>query len=335
MTALLSDRWGDIAWARPPSVDPFVGMSIYSGPAFPGLDWIRRWNVPVLLGYEGTEERAYAGGDAGAEDARQLIGIAHTLPGYIESGCGFWMCAADRPSTPSWALPNITEYFHRAALELLAVGWIPARGLGYGNRDASLAATDGIVAAGIPGDEWGVGTWGGGEGRGANQLPGDSDAALLQSGNTPGLVDGTDTNGMYQPLEYFGAYGGPRATATTEKAKEADMDLVVVPLPWGGHLARLMLADGYKIDQWASDGTDTTEAFGIPRGVSEAARGANLVIVADGDQAVRIIKASDTITAWRDAGFPTTGGGSGGTVVVDEDAIAEKVANKLAQRLAA
>lgn len=211
MTAQLTERWGDIAWARPWSVAPYVGMSIYSGPAFPGLEWIRRWNVPVILGYESTEERAYSGEAGGRVDARQLISVARTLPGYVEAGCSFWMCAADRSRTPAWALPQITGYFRVATLEILDSGWAPARGFGYGNRDAALAATDGIVAAGVAGDEWGVGTWLYGEGSWPNALPAESDAALLQSGNTPGLVDGTDCNAMYQPLSYFAAYGGPAA----------------------------------------------------------------------------------------------------------------------------
>lgn len=79
------------------------------------------------------------------------------------------------------------------------------------------------------------------------------------------------------------------------------MELVVMPLPFGGHLARLVLADGYKLDQWASDGTPGTEINGIPIGAGEAPRGTPLRIVTSARQAIRFVNASNAITTWRDA----------------------------------
>lgn len=337
MTARLPLLCGDVAWgARGLSMGPYDLVNGYSGPAFPGLDQIHAWGKPFLLGFESATTRAYAGGDAGAVDAQELIGVARTLPGYLEAHCGFWMCAADANSTPAWALGNITDYFRRASLEILSAGWVPARGFGYGNRDAAMAATDGIVAAGLPGDEWGVGTWGYGEGGGTNQLPGDSDAALVQSGNTPGLVDGTDLNAMYQPLDYFGAYGGPAADVPSAPTAppEDEMLIVIMSLPFGGRLARLMFSDGYKLDQWASDGTPATELNGIPLGVAKAPKGTPLRFVTDNDEALRVLTASNAITTWRDAGM--TGGGAGGGVTpIDYAALAKAVNDDAARRMVA
>lgn len=212
MSARTSLVLADVAWARPDNLGQVVDAILgYSGPAFPGIDWIRHWGKPFLLGFESSTTRAYAGGDAGAEDARQLIDVARTLPGYVESGCGLWWCSADSPSTPAWALPGCTEYGRRFVLECLTADWRPTITLPYGNRAASSAGVTGAIAAGVTSAMWGVGTWDFNEGRGAYQLPDDSDAAVLQSANTPGPADGTDYDALYRPLEELGFYGGPIA----------------------------------------------------------------------------------------------------------------------------
>lgn len=219
----------DVAWGARGIGIPAELILGYSGPAYAGLDQIRAWAKPFLLGYESTTTRSYAGGDAGQADIEQLISVARTIPGYLKGGCGFWMCAADETSTPAWAWPGITDYFRRATARYLAEIGQPPAVPPYGNRDAVAAAHAGIVAGGgIPLD-WGVGTWGYGEGRGANQPPDVSDAAMLQSGNTPGPAEGTDLDWLYVPLERFRAWGGPTPAPSPlpSTSEEDDMRIVV------------------------------------------------------------------------------------------------------------
>jgi len=212
----------DVAWSRPPDIPADLILN-YSGPAFAGVEWINRWGKPYLLGFESTTTRAYAGGDAGAVDARQLLGVMRSIPGYLERRCGFWVCAADSPSTPGWALDQVTEYCRRFAAVIVAeVGEVPA--LAYGNVDAARAGARGLTAAGAIGREWGVGTWGYGEGGSANRPPRISSAALIQSGNTPGPAEGTDLNWIFTELGAFAAHGGPRTT-TQPKRKAEDVML--------------------------------------------------------------------------------------------------------------
>lgn len=211
MTVRTGEVAADVAWGRPGSIPADLILG-YSGPAFPGVAWIQAWGKPFLLGYESTTTRAYAGGDAGAQDADQWVSVARSIPGYLEGRCGFWICCADANSTPAWALPNITEYARRFTVRVVAEVGVPVPGLGYGNPDASAAGAAGITAGGAFGMRWGVGTWGEGEGANPGRPPADSDAALIQSGNTPGPADGTDLDWLYQPLSTFAAFGGPAST---------------------------------------------------------------------------------------------------------------------------
>ncbi len=299
MSARTSLVLADVAWARPENLGAVVdGILGYSGPAFPGLDWIRHWGKPFLLGFESSTTRAYAGGDAGAEDARQLISVARTLPGYIENNCGAWWCSADSPNTPGWAVPGCTEYARRFVLECIGIGWRPTIGLPYGNRDASSAGVAGAIAAGIGSGMWGVGTWNFGEGGGAFQLPSDSDAVILQSGNTPGPADGTDYDALYRPLEELGFYGGPIATtpAVTTQPLEEHMELVTVPTPFGGRIARLVLGSGRVIGEWTSSGPDD-EIFGTPKAAADAVpKGVPIRHINDVAVAGAFIAASDAAT---------------------------------------
>lgn len=226
MTVRTGEIAADVAWARPPVI-PAALILGYSGPAFAGLGQIQSWGKPFLLGYESITTRAYSGTDGGIADAQQLISVARTIPGYVEGNCGLWFCAADENSTPAWALSFITEYAAAFTATVRAVGWYPQVELPYGNPEAFNAALAGIAQAGGTGGAWGVGTWRCGEGGGPNQPPADSDAWLLQSGNTPGPADGTDLDWLYVPLDKFGAWGGPAPTPLI--ALEDNMNIIISP----------------------------------------------------------------------------------------------------------
>lgn len=220
MTAFTGGIACDIAWARPATIPcPIIN---YSGPAFAGVEQLAAWGQPYMVGFESATTRAYAGGDAGAEDARALLDVLRTIPGYLEGNHSTWMCAADANSTPAWALPGVTDYFARAADEFLAVGYRPHITFGYGNPEASRAARAGIATRGLRGERWGIGTWREGEGYGANTPPAASTAAMLQSGNTPGPADGTDLDWLYLPLEELGFYGGPAGGALSIDVSQED-----------------------------------------------------------------------------------------------------------------
>ncbi len=277
----------DVAWARPAVIPDDLIMN-YSGPAFCGLDQVKAWGKPYLLGYESSTTRAYAGGGAAIPDAQQLLGVARTLPGYIESGCGFWFCAADTPNSPDHVLGWIREYGAEFARQIHAVcGVVPI--LAYGNRAAASAACAGIADAGGRPYPWGVGTWGYGEGGAPNSGPSESDAALVQSGNTPGRAEGTDLNWRYVDLAELRPYGldvaaAPPVTVGTNEGDE--MELIAAtsdgPVSWTGAQrvrkgnAYLFLGDSVlevPVTQWYGQ---TGPGLAFPRGLSAAMPGAQI-----------------------------------------------------------
>lgn len=205
----MNDRTGeiaaDVAWSRPAAI-PAALILGYNGAARADRAQVDAWGRPFLMGFESATTRSYAGGDAGEADA------AFSCRSFDEVGypleCGSWVCAADSSSTPGQFLANIEEYGYRYALRMIAggrTGPITA----YGNPDAVEAMCRGIRRAGLLAIRWGVGTWGYGEGRGANQPPNEADAELVQSGNTPGPAEGTDHNWLYADVATFAAWGGP------------------------------------------------------------------------------------------------------------------------------
>lgn len=222
----------DVAWGARGVPIPAHGLRVYSGPAWPGMGQLDAWGVPWEVGYESVTTRAYAGHDAGWVDAGQLIGrLRAECPAYIEQGCSVWFCAADASSTPAWALGQITGYAQGFAARCDAEGFHPATIDPYGNRDAVYAARAGLP----PGrcNLWGVGTWGFGEGGGAYLMPASSDAAVLQSGNTPGPAPDTDYNAVYVPFADLHLMGGPEP----------------VPVPKGSPML-ILVQDGPNAGLW-------------------------------------------------------------------------------------
>lgn len=248
----------DVAWGARGVAIPAQALHVYSGPAWPGMAQLNAWALPWMIGYEGTEERAYGGAPAADQDMPQLIGrLRNECPDYMTLGCGFWFCGADRSSTPEWALPLVAEYGARMVAIALDNGWVPRAALCYGNRAVSFAGCANIVQ--IPRGPWGVGTWGFGEGGGPYMLPASSDAWVLQSGNTPGPVPGdTDFNGCYVDLAALGYYGGPTGPAT-RKVNTMFIGHKAIP---GQAVYASALVDGGVVIRWYG-GTETVPtAFG-------------------------------------------------------------------------
>lgn len=287
MSELTGKTGADVAWARPADIPADVILN-YSGPAFAGLEQIRAWGKPYLLGFESTTTRAYAGYDAGVVDAQQLRGVAATIPGYLESSCGAWYCAADERSTPAWALGGITDY-GRAFRDVFGPT-VPL--IGYGNPDARRAAAAGSGAPFLP---WGIGTWGEGEGGYPNQPPASSECALVQSGNTAGPAPGTDLNWLYQPLELFRAYGGPAGappSSSTSDRGVADMECLVGPKYPSGHLAVLVDSAGEEIARFGSSGAGD-EAYGLPLAISRLPVGTPVRVFNDVELWAKTLKVHD------------------------------------------
>lgn len=221
MNARTGELAHDVAWARPPAI-PGALILGYNGAARPTKAEIDAWGRPFLCGFESATTRSYAGGDAGWADGEFSVRSFAELGYPIE--CGSWVCAADSPSTPAQFLPNVEAYGLNYARRLIAAGRLGPL-LVYGNPDAVEALCRGVRAAGLVALRWGVGTWGYGEGGGANMPPAQADAELVQSGNTPGQADGTDLNWLYAAVAVFGAWGGPPLTSTIELYLEDGMTL--------------------------------------------------------------------------------------------------------------
>lgn len=301
----------DVAFQQFDGPPPVALVCSYNGAALPPKARVDGWQRATLLGFESSTTRSYAGGDAGETDSAFSASVFDAW-GYPRE-CGSWVCAADAPSTDPVFLPNCEDYGYRYALRQLAAGRSGPI-LVYGNPAAVEAVCRGIRRAGLVALRWGVGTWGYGEGRGADQPPSSADCELLQSGNTPGPIAATDLDWLYAPVNVFAAYNGP-ASSTPNPAPppvEGDMELLIFPHPvvGGAHFARLVDGKLRRVSpvdhDWASTGPDD-ELFGVPKqavdalGVSLAAK---LRVDLVGQVAIDVFEASNAATA--------AGGGSGG-----------------------
>lgn len=118
-------------------------------------------------------------------------------------------------------------YGAEGVLQAYAKGWddtLPfPRWRGYGSRYGLDLAAQVVTKMELP---WGVGTWGYGE-AGDGSLPdwtGDV-TDLIQHGNLPGLVPGTDTNTLYRAD--LGAWGGPAPAPVPAPLEEGVMERLV------------------------------------------------------------------------------------------------------------
>lgn len=209
----------DVAFQQFDGPAPGALIASYNGAALPPKSRVDGWARPTILGFESSTTRSYAGYDAGVADAEFSANVFDAW-GYPNE-CGYWVCAADTPSTDQVFVPNITEYHRGFVTRMRQRGYIgPATK--YGNPRAVEAACAGARGAGSIGLRWGVGTWGYGEGGGPNQPPATADCEFLQSGNTPGPLPATDLDWLYAPVNVFAAYNGPASGAPSGPVAQED-----------------------------------------------------------------------------------------------------------------
>lgn len=319
----------DGAWGIDVNVpsNPGVAMcNAYNGAALPSKAWADSLGRPVLLGFESAVDRAFSGAQGAASDSPFSADV-YDRWGYPFE-CGSWFCAHDGNSTPSWALANITDYGDRYCTIQLERGrhgpLTP-----YGNPAAIAAAVAGIVRAGGTFARWGVGTWGNGEGGGPNQPPAQADCEQLQSGNTSGPYPGTDLNWLYADLSVFAPYGLVLPAPKPKLPEESDMVVVHGPQQTlAGNRRSILFQGGVPMHSWYGP-----SAMGK---VKEAADYAASVVPPIPEFTIHSDDPADEVFAAMVAlaDHPAAPGGVVNNVVVDEDAIATKVADKLAARLA-
>lgn len=328
LAADVAFEWASIAT---PPVALILG---YNGAARPTMARVDEWGRPFLCGFESVVDRATAGGDAGEADA------AYSCSRFDEMGyareLGSWVCAADTTSTAPWLLGNVTEYGRRYALRMIAGGRSGPL-TAYGNPAAVEALCAGIRAAGLVALRWGVGTWGYGE-SGGGIPPSTADAELIQSGNNPGPVPGTDLNWLYVPVSTFAPYGAAPETPAPPAPTEGTMEILVgqletpkawgpIPVPAHTQVALLFGPTGRIMGTWAGDGP-----FGIPQGAVDwknaGGRAAVDITFVDPAMLAQAIDDQDpTLEAQRLAAIVADAVGGGGGTPVDLEPARQAAAN--------
>lgn len=275
----------DVAFTKFGGEAPVALVLSYNGPALPTREQAAEWNRPLLLGFESSTTRAYAGGDAGETDSGFSC-FAFDQWGYPRD-CGSWCCAADTPNTSPQFVPNIEEYGYRYALRQIVGGRLGPI-TWYGNPTAVEAACAGTRRAGLVAIRWGVGTWGYGE-SGSGAPPAESNCELLQSGNNPGPRPATDLDWLYAPVALFRAMGGPAGggAPAAPANRGSSMEIVHYNNPFG--LTAVLTDDGLELQRWNVPPEQNT--LGVPQPAWDwwqaGGRGSVDVIQLDGATALR------------------------------------------------